>query len=84
MKKFKSLWYTGLAIVGIPAVIVVIATFFAILNQTKTIIYPAEKSQQEKPKVDTVVVEKRVIVRDTVYIKPKIKPTPVTPVNDSL
>ena len=84
MKKFKSLWYTGLAIVGIPAVIVVIATFFAILNQTKTIIYPAEKSQQEKPKVDTVVVEKRVIVRDTVYIKPKIKPTPPTPVNDSL
>jgi hypothetical protein len=84
MKKFKSLWYTGLAIVGIPAVIVVIATFFAILNQTKTVIYPAEKTTTRKPKVDTVVVEKRVIVRDTVYIKPKIKPTPVTPVNDSL
>ena len=84
MKKFKSLWYTGLAIVGIPAVIVVIATFFAILNQTKTVIYPAEKPQQEKPKVDTVVVEKRVIVRDTVYIKPKIKLTPVAPINDSI
>ena len=84
MKKFKSLWYTGLAIVGIPAVIVVIATFFAILNQTKTVISPIEKPQQEKPKTDTVVVEKRVIVRDTVYIKPKIKPTPVTQVNDSL
>ena len=84
MKKFKSLWYTGLAIVGIPVVIVVIATFFAILNQTKTVIYPTEKPQQEKPKTDTVVIEKRVIVRDTVYIKPKIKPTPIAPINDSL
>jgi hypothetical protein len=84
MKKFKSLWYTGLAIVGIPAVIVVIATFFVILNQTKTIIYPAEKSQQEKPKVDTVVVEKRVVVRDTVYIKPKPTPKSVATVQDTL
>ena len=84
MKKFKSLWYTGLAIVGIPVVIVVIATFFAILNQTKTVISPTEKPQQEKPKTDTVVVEKRVIVRDTVYIKPKIKLTPVAPINDSI
>ena len=84
MKKFKSLWYTGLAIVGIPAVIVVIATFFAILNQTKTVISPTEKPQQEKPKTDTVVIEKRIIVRDTVYIKPKIKPTPIAPINDSI
>jgi hypothetical protein len=84
MKKFKSLWYTGLAIVGIPVVIVVIATFFAILNQTKTVISPTEKPQQEKLKIDTVVIEKRVIVRDTVYIKPKIKPTPIAPINDSI
>jgi hypothetical protein len=71
MKKFKNLWYTGLAIVGIPVALVIMATFFAITSRIKTVTHPTEKTEQEKPKADTVVVEKRVVVRDTVYIKPK-------------
>ena len=84
MKSFRNLKYMGLAIIGIPSFIVISITIMAIMSQLKSPSYPASKVEKEKPKVDTVVVEKRVIVRDTVYIKPKIKPTPVTPVNDSL
>ena len=71
MKKFKNLWYTGLAIVGIPVALVLMAAFFAVTSRIKEVTHPTEKTEQEQPKVDTVVVEKRVVVRDTVYIKPK-------------
>jgi hypothetical protein len=84
MKKFKSLWYTGLAIVGIPVALVLVATFFTVTSRIKNVNHPIEEIEQEQPKTDTVIIEKRVIVRDTVYIKPKIKTTPITPVNDSL
>ena len=84
MKKFKNLWYTGLAIVGIPVALVLMATFFVVASRIKEVTHPIEKVEQEQPKVDTVVVEKRVVVRDTIYIKPKIKPTPVVPVKDTL
>jgi hypothetical protein len=83
MKKFKQLWYYGLSIVGIPVVIVIMATFFVVASNLKKSVNKAIE-EEEKPKVDTVIVEKRVIVRDTVYIKPKLKPTPVAPVKDSL
>ena len=82
MKKFKNLWYTGVSIVVIPTIMLLVVVFFALNEKTQQTTYPLEEIKQ--PKVDTVVVEKRVIVRDTVYIKPKIKPTPPTPVNDSL
>lgn len=83
MKKFKNLWYTGLAIIGIPVALVAMATFFAVTSRIKEVTNPTEKVEQEKPEVDTVVVEKRVVVRDTIYIKPKSIPTPV-PVKDTL
>ena len=70
MKKFKQLWYYGLSIVGIPVVIVIMATFFVVASNLKKSVNKAIE-EEEKPKVDTVIVEKRVIVRDTVYIKPK-------------
>ena len=82
MKKFKNLWYTGVSIVVIPTIMLLVVVFFALNEKTQQTTYPLEEIKQ--PKVYTVVVEKRVIVRDTVYIKPKIKPTPPTPVNDSL
>jgi hypothetical protein len=82
MKKFKQLWYAGLSIVGIPIVLVIMAAFFVVANSLKSVNQPIEEIEQ--PKVDTVIVEKRVIVRDTVYIKPKIKPIPVVPVKDTL
>ena len=82
MKKFKQLWYTGLSIVGIPLVLVIMAAFFVVANSLKSVNKPIEEIEQ--PKIDTVIVEKRVIVRDTVYLKPKTKPLPVTPVKDSL
>ena len=82
MKKFKQLWYTGLSIVGIPIILVIMATFFVVANSLKSVNQPFEEVEQ--PKVDTVIVEKRVIVRDTVYLKPKIKPTPIVPVKDTL
>ena len=83
MKKFKTLWYTGLAIIGVPVAIIVMATFFAVASniRKKT---PLIKEEIEQPKVDTVVVEKRVVVRDTVYIKPKPTPKPVVTVQDTL
>ena len=83
MKKFKQLWYTGLAIIGVPVAIIVMATFFAVASniREKT---PLIKEEIEQPKVDTVVVEKRVVVRDTVYIKPKPTPKPVVTVQDTL
>jgi hypothetical protein len=82
MKKFKQLWYYGLSIVGIPLVLVIMATFFVVANSLKNVNKPIEEIEQ--PKIDTVIVEKRVIVRDTVYIKPKTKPLPVAPVKDTL
>jgi hypothetical protein len=83
MKKFNQLWYYGLSIVGIPVILVITATFSVIVSNLNK---PMDKviEEEEKPKVDTVIVEKRVIVRDTVYIKPKINPTPVLPVKDTL
>ena len=83
MKKFKQLWYTGLALVGIPVALVIMATFFAITSRIKEVTFPTEKTEQEKPKVDTIFVQKRVVVRDTVYIKPTPKPQPI-PVKDTL
>jgi hypothetical protein len=82
MKKFKQLWYYGLSIVGIPLVLVIMAAFFVVANSLKNVNKPIEEIEQ--PKIDTVIVEKRVIVRDTVYIKPKTKPLPVAPVKDTL
>jgi hypothetical protein len=83
MKKFKQLWYYGLSIVGIPLVLVIMAAFFVVASNLKKTTQPFEE-EMEQPQIDTVIVEKRVIVRDTVYIKPKLKPTPVAPVKDSL
>lgn len=83
MKKFKTLWYTGLAIIGVPVAIIVMATFFAIASNIRKKTHPV-KDEIEQPKVDTVVVEKRVVVRDTVYIKPKPTPKPVVTVQDTL
>jgi len=83
MKKFKQLWYYGLSIVGIPVVIVIMAAFFAIAhNLNKSVNKAVEEEVQ--PKVDTVIVEKPVIVKDTVYLPAKTKPTPVAPVKDTL
>jgi hypothetical protein len=84
MKKFKTLWYTGLSIVGIPVALVVMAAFFAVASNIRAKTHPVE-TKQEEPKVDTVFVEKRVLVRDTVYIKPKPQPIPTpVPVKDTL
>lgn len=84
MKKFKQLWYAGLSIVGIPVVLVIMATFFVVANSLKKVNQPFEEVEQ--PKVDTVIVEKPVIVKDTVYLPAKVKKTPVaeTPLKDTL
>ena len=81
MKKFKQLLYTGIAIIGIPFMIIIMATFFAIAHNIRKPNMSVDK--KEKPKVDTIVVEKRVVVRDTVYIKPKPTSKPTT-VQDTL
>ena len=83
MKKFKQLWYYGLSIVGIPVVVVIMAAFFAVASNLNKSVNKAIE-EEEKPKVDTVIVEKRVVVRDTVYIKPKPTPKPVVIVQDTL
>ena len=83
MKKFKTLWYAGVAIVGIPTAMIIIVAFFVIAGNIKKSPQQTEEIV-EKPKVDTVVVEKRVVVRDTVYIKPKPTPKPVVTVQDTL
>ena len=83
MKKFKTLWYAGVAIVGIPTAMIIIVAFFVIAGNIKKSTQQTEEIV-EKPKVDTVVVEKRVVVRDTVYIKPKPTPKPVVTVQDTL
>ena len=83
MKKFKTLWYMGIAIVGIPMFIVGVAVFFAISNQYKTS-EPTVQEEIKQPNPDTVVVEKRVVVRDTVYIKPKPITKPVATIQDTL
>jgi hypothetical protein len=82
MKKFKQLWYYGVSIVGVPVVLVIMAAFFVVANSLKKVNQPVEEVEQ--PKVDTVIVEKRVIVKDTVYIPTKAKPAPVAPVKDTL
>jgi hypothetical protein len=83
MKKFNQLWYYGLSLIGIPVILVIIATFSVIASNLNKPINKAIE-EEEKPKVDTVIVEKRVVVRDTVYIKPKPTPKPVIIIQDSL
>jgi len=83
MKKFKTLWYAGVAIVGIPTAMVIMVAFFVIAGNIREKTHQV-KETPEKPKVDTVVVEKRVVVRDTVYIKPKPTPKPVATVQDTI
>jgi hypothetical protein len=84
MKKFKQLWYMGLSVVGIPVVLIIMATFFVIASNLNKSVNKAVEEEEVQPKVDTVIVEKRVIVKDTVYIPTKSKPTPVSPVKDTL
>ena len=83
MKKFNQLWYYGLSIIGIPVILVITAIFSVIVSNLNK---PMNKviEEEEKPKVDTVIVEKRVIVRDTVYIKPKPTLKPIVTVQDTL
>jgi len=83
MKKFKTLWYAGLAIVGIPTAMVIMVTFFVVAGNIREKTHQVEETP-EKPKTDTVVVEKRVVVRDTVYIKSKPTPKPVATVQDTI
>jgi hypothetical protein len=83
MKKFKTLWYAGLAIVGIPTAMIIMVTFFVVAGNIREKTHQIEETV-EKPKTDTVVVEKRVVVRDTVYIKPKPTPKPVVTIQDTL
>ena len=49
MKKFKQLWYYGLSIVGIPVVLIIMATFFVIASNLKTSVNKAIE-EEEKPK----------------------------------
>ena len=85
MKKFRNLWYTGLAIIGIPTVIILFASFLVLVKNIKkqqTIQMEENKEQVQ----DTVYIEKkeRVIVKDTVYIRvPNPKPQ-TTQVKDTL
>ena len=83
MKKFKSLWYTGVAIIGVPTIIIIFASFLALVKTVKT--KTVEMEEATKQVQDTVKIEviKRVIVKDTVYIKTKPQPVPVT-VKDTL
>jgi len=83
VKKFKSLWYTGVAIIGVPTIIIIFASFLALVKTVKT--KTVEMEEATKQVQDTVKIEviKRVIVKDTVYIKTKPQPVPVT-VKDTL
>ena len=83
MKKFKQLWYYGLSIVGIPVVLIIMATFFVIVNNINKSVNKAVE-EEVQPKADTVIVEKPVIVKDTVYLPAKTKAAPVAPVKDTL
>jgi len=83
VKKFKSLWYTGVAIIGVPTIIIIFASFLALAKTAK--IKTVEMEEATEQVQDTVKIEviKRVIVKDTVYIKAKPQPVPVT-VKDTL
>lgn len=84
MKKFRNLWYTGLAIVGIPTVIILFASFLVLVKNIKTQTIQMEENKEQVQ--DTVYIEKkeRVIVKDTVYIRvPNPKPQ-TTQVKDTL
>ena len=82
MKTFRNLWYTGLTIVGIPVALVIVGLTLMVVSKDHSTLESI--SETEMPKVDTVFVEKRVVVRDTVYIKPKPTPKPVVTVQDTL
>ena len=84
MKKFRNLWYTGLAITGIPVIIIIFASFLALVKTVKVKTVEMEEATEQVK--DTVYIEKkeRVIVKDTVYIRvPNPKPQ-TTQVKDTL
>jgi cell division protein FtsX len=84
VKKFRNLWYTGLAIIGIPTVIILFASFLVLVKNIKTQTIQMEENKEQVQ--DTVYIEKkeRVIVKDTVYIRvPNPKPQ-TTQVKDTL
>jgi len=76
MKKFKTLWYTGAVMIGLPLFLIIVG-ITAILFSSKSTSKAIEPIESQQ--VDTVVVEKTIIVRDTItkYIpsKPQIAPT---------
>jgi hypothetical protein len=84
VKKFRNLWYTGLAITGIPVIIIIFASFLALVKTVKVKTVEMEEATEQVK--DTVYIEKkeRVIVKDTVYIRvPNPKPQ-TTQVKDTL
>lgn len=79
MKKFSSLFYTGLTILLVPSMVIFILSIAAILHHnpsTSTIIETV--AEVESPKT--------VIIRDTVFITPEevIPPQKKKPVVDSI
>jgi len=70
VKKFRNLWYTGLAITGIPVIIIIFASFLVLVKNIKT--HPVQMEEDKEQ------------VQDTVYIRvPNPKPQP-TQVKDTL
>ena len=78
MKKFNTLKYSGLALVGVPVVLIVVGLVFILTSKSTSIAQEIEVEVKEVKKIDTVYVEKKVIVRDTIYIKPKPQPVQIS------
>jgi hypothetical protein len=84
VKKFRNLWYTGLAITGIPVIIIIFASFLALVKTVKVKTVEMEEATEQVKDTVKIEVIKRVVVKDTVYIRtPITKPQP-TQVKDTL
>jgi hypothetical protein len=84
MKSFNKLWWQGLIIVGLPTIFVLSMVLMVVFKGTgpKTV----EVKETVEQLQDTVKIEviKRVIVKDTVYIRVPNPKQQTTQVKDTL
>jgi hypothetical protein len=84
MKSFNKLWWQGLIIVGLPTIFVLSMVLMVVIKGTgpKTV----EVKETVEQLQDTVRIEviKRVIVKDTVYIRVPNPKQQTTQIKDTL
>jgi hypothetical protein len=84
MKSFNKLWWQGLIIVGLPTIFVLSMVLMIVIKGTKPKTVEVKETVEQLQDTVKIEVIKRVIVKDTVYIRVPNPKQQTTQVKDTL